>query len=178
MTMHKRTKRQPNTIPAADLEAAIQGTSGTIHIMLRLLSATGIRIQELLDIKQSDIETAEMRIKICGKGRKERYVYIDETTLKETQEYFDGRPEQPFGGIGQREVRHAIWQTLRKYSTARQLSPHAIRHTYATELAKQGCNVTTLASILGHEDIKTTQHYIDLAQSDTKQAQMEFKLIN
>ena len=77
----------------------------------------------------------------------------------------------------QREARYMIFKALRPYSRAKQLSPHAIRHTYATHLATEGVNVTTIASILGHNQIGTTQKYIDMSQSRTREASTNYQLI-
>lgn len=162
---------QPNTIPAEDIRAAYEKSTGVTKVMLGLLAVTGMRIQELLDIEWRDINFKDTAIRVTGKGNKQRTVYAtDETlsTLANVAAYYptDGRVFK----MEQREARFLIWQALKATSSARQLSPHAIRHTMATTWAKNGENAPTIARALGHNDIRTTQKYIDLAQTDTRTA--------
>lgn len=175
----KRAKTIPNTIPANDLRAAYDHAVGATKVMLGLLITTGIRIQELLDITWEDIDFEDLSIKITGKGNKQRRVYtqaaqLETLRLLKEQQAVSGR----IFTIDQRTARTMIWESLKPYSSARQLSPHAIRHTFATQLATQGVNVTTLAKILGHDRIGTTQQYIDMTQSDTRSVMTNNNIIN
>lgn len=175
----KRAKTIPNTIPTNDLIAAYDHAVGATKIMLGLLITTGIRVQELLDINWEDIDFEEKSIKITGKGNKQRKVYtqaaqLETLRLLKEQQAVSGR----IFTIDQRQARTMIWESLKPFSSAKQLSPHAIRHTYATQLATQGVNVTTLAKILGHDRIGTTQTYIDMTQSDTRSVMTNNNIIN
>lgn len=170
----KRQRKLCNTIPTGDLIAAQKHATGTVKVMLTLLVGTGIRLQEMLDIKKSDIEASENRIKIDGKGQKQRYVYLTKEAQETVTEYAKYSGFKLFGDITQRQVRMAIYLELRRFSQARQLSPHAIRHTFATNMAKNGANVATIQKVLGHESIKTTQKYIDLAQIDVREQILQF----
>lgn len=174
ISSHKVPKTIPNTINQEELETALAHSHGTLRVMLLILCKTGIRVQELLDIEQCDIDQNNGRIKIHGKGQKERFVYMQARYMAEVVDYCKGRPARIFGGIEQRAVRSAVYQHLSRYCRAKQLSPHAIRHTIATSMASQGCNVTTLATILGHESIKTTQKYVDLGASQVRQQMLQF----
>ena len=160
----------PNTIPEGDLEVCYHHSQGSVGLMIRLLYTTGVRIQELLDIEKTDIDADKLRIRIHGKGQRDRYVFTCPDVMQELVEYCEGRYGQPFAGIDQFAVRRAIYFELKKYSNAKQLSPHAIRHTFATKAAAQGCNATTLQVMLGHKQLKTTQKYIDLGRHDAQQA--------
>lgn len=174
----KQEKKQPRTIPTEDLVTATEHASGTLRIMLLILCTTGCRIQEMLDINAHDINQEEQTIIIHGKGKKERKVFATPEELKEIKAYAEGRPGKIFGDIDQRTVRHYIWEHLKRYSSAPQLSPHAIRHTLATNMAKHGANVTTISKLLGHENISTTQKYIDMSQQDIKAAAMNYRILN
>ena len=167
--MQKLPKRIVNTIPVDDLKQAISSARGTVKVMLTLLCATGIRVQEMLEITKADIEADEQRIKIHGKGNRERYVYLKEKDMKTVTEWAAQSDFKLFGEIEQRAARKAIYVELTRKSSARQLSPHAIRHTFATVMAKNGANVSSIASVLGHQSIRTTQKYIDMAQLDTRE---------
>lgn len=168
----------PKTIPVADIKEAYDHAQGFAKTMLGVISSTGIRIQEFLDIEVEDINTMENTLTIRGKGNKERKVYLDTTSIELLSSAMQG--EEPHGrlfSIDQRHARYLLWQALQQYTTARQLSPHVLRHTLATYMAKQGVNVATIAQILGHKDIKTTQKYIDLAEMETKQACLQHSII-
>lgn len=177
-SMQKQEKSLPNTIPTEDLVTATEHATGTLRVMLLILVTTGCRIQEMLDIEQCDINEEEQSIRIHGKGKKDRDVYATVEEIREIKEYAKGRPAKIFGGIEQRAARHAIYEHLSRYSKAKQLSPHAIRHTVATNMAKQGANVTCISKLLGHESIKTTQKYIDLSQQNVKDAAIKYSIIN
>lgn len=163
--MKKTQEKEPNIIPMQDLIKASKQAQGTLRVMINLLMYTGCRLQEMLDIDTKYVDYHEGSIKIQGKGKKWRKVYPPMEIMKELQAYCEGRPNKPFEGIGQREVREALYDHLKHYSSAPQLSPHAIRHTYATTLAKNGVPTTTIAQALGHTSIKTTQKYINMAEA-------------
>lgn len=174
MSYNKIPETIPNTIPTDDLKVAYRHGAGTTGLMIRLLYVTGIRLQEMLDIERADINPNELRITIHGKGAKDRYVYTTPDVMDELMEHIEGRNGKIFGNLDQREVRRAIYFELKKYSKAKQLSPHAIRHTFATRVAAAGCNTTTLQGMLGHKQLKTTQKYVDLGQQHIKQAYLQF----
>lgn len=170
--------RLPNTIPAADLSVAYENAEGVTKLMIGILATTGIRIQELLQLTWEDVNTTTGEMRINGKGGKQRIVYSQQYILKELREVERlGEQRGRMFYIEQREARMMIYEALRPYSKARQLSPHAIRHTLATTMAANGTNVTTIASILGHTDIRTTQKYIDMTQMGTREALQQASVI-
>lgn len=174
----KQEQRLPSTIPAEDIKQAYDNAVGLVKVWLGLLATTGIRISELLALRWEDVDFKCSSLDIMGKGRKERIVYTTPEYLELMRQAYERCPQT--GRIfryEQREARYMIFQALRPYSRAKQLSPHAIRHTYATHLASEGVNVTTIASILGHNQIGTTQKYIDMSQSRTRDASINNQLI-
>lgn len=165
----------PNTIPSEDLQAAYANSVGVVHVWLGLLSTTGIRISELLSLKWEDIDFKTCALEINGKGNKDRLVYTTPEYLELMRQAYERHPTD--GRIfrySEREARHMIWNALKPYSRATQLSPHAIRHSFATSLAKQGVNVATIATILGHSRIETTQKYIDMAQMNCQAVSAQY----
>lgn len=174
----KVTEKVPNTIPGDELRNAWAHSSGLARVWIGLLATTGIRISELLAMRWEDIDFTSNAIKIHGKGHKERIVYATADTLTElhvmnARKALSGR----IFNHQQRECRAIIWRALRPFCQAKQLSPHAIRHTFATNLATKGVNVSTIATILGHNRIETTQRYIDMAQADTRSVTAQYSLI-
>lgn len=175
----KKAETIPNTIPVSDIRKAWENANGVAKVMLGLLASTGIRIQELLDMTWENIDFESCSIKINGKGSKQRLVYTTPEHLETLKTLHDmgGR----FGRIftmEQRSARRIIFDALKPFSSAPQLSPHAIRHTMATNLANHGANVTTIATILGHKQIETTQKYIDMTQANCRQLCQQYTMFN
>lgn len=175
----KRAEQVPNTIPNGQLKQAYDNAIGATKYMLGILMTTGMRIQEVLDMtwESIDIETNAIRVK--GKGGKSRIVYTTSDVLEPVRNAMQyGRKSGKMWSIDQRQARMMIWQALRPYCTATQLSPHAIRHTFATNVAAHGGNVSTLAQILGHKHLETTQKYINMAQSPIRETCQQYNLLN
>lgn len=169
----------PNTIPSEDLQAAYANSVGVVHVWLGLLATTGIRISELLSLKWEDIDFKTCALEINGKGNKDRLVYTTPEYLELMRQAYERRPtEGRIFRYSERDARHMIWDALKPYSRAKQLSPHAIRHSFATSLAKQGVNVATIATILGHNRIATTQKYIDMAQMNCQAVSAQYSPLN
>lgn len=169
----------PNTIPSEDLQAAYKNCYGVVHVWIGLLSTTGIRISELLGLNWEDIDFKTCALEINGKGNKERLVYTTPEYLDLMRQAYERHPtEGRIFRYSEREARFMLWEALKPYSRAKQLSPHAIRHSFATSLAKNGVNVATIATILGHKSIETTQKYIDMAQMDCKAVSAQYSPLN
>lgn len=169
----------PNTIPSEDLQAAYKNSFGVVHVWIGLLSTTGIRISELLGLNWEDIDFKTCALEIKGKGNKERLVYTTPEYLDLMRQAYERHPaEGRIFRYSEREARFMLWEALKPYSRAKQLSPHAIRHSFATSLAKQGVNVATIATILGHKSIETTQKYIDMAQMDCRAVSAQYSPLN
>ena len=165
----------PNTIPSEDLQKAYEHSVGVVHVWIGLLSTTGIRISELLDLKWEDIDFKTCALEINGKGNKDRLVYTTPEYLELLKQAYERHPiEGRIFRYSERDARHMIWEALKPYSRSKQLSPHAIRHSFATSLARQGVNVATIATILGHNRIATTQKYIDMAQMDCRAVSAQY----
>lgn len=169
----------PNTIPSEDLQAAYKNSVGVVHVWIGLLSTTGIRISELLGLNWEDIDFKTCSLEIKGKGNKERLVYTTPEYLDLMRQAYERYPtEGRIFRYSERDARYMLWEALKPYSRAKQLSPHAIRHSFATSLAKQGVNVATIATILGHNRIATTQKYIDMAQMDCRAVSAQYSPLN
>lgn len=175
----KNPPQAPNTIPTGQLNEAYAHAVGATKFLLGLLMTTGMRIQEVLDMNWEDINFETQAIKVHGKGGKSRIVFSTPDVLEPARaahEYMHktGR----MWGIDQRTARHMVWEALKPFCNAPQLSPHAIRHTFATNIASHGGNVSTLGQILGHKHLETTQRYIDLAQAPVRQTCQQYTLFN
>ena len=141
-------------------------------LLLELLYATGIRVGELTKIKVSDIDFSNKTILILGKGNKERFVtygeYCEEILMKYLNDGYvllnSNKSEYLFlnkngGSLTERGVRYILDQIIKQTSLNKNISPHMIRHSFATHLLNEGCELTTVQKLLGHESIKATQIY-------------------
>lgn len=171
-------KSIPNTISVNELSMAMGKAKGLVKTMIQIIAETGIRLQELLNIKREDIDLENGTIKIHGKGNKERLVYISKELVSILRNQEVNGNKMYFEKITQRECRRQIWEALKDYCNSPQLSPHAIRHTYATVMAKKGMTATTLQKALGHERLETTQRYIDYAQVNVEREIRQLSLFN
>jgi integrase/recombinase XerD len=142
--------------------------------MVELLYATGLRVSELVALRPGDVNLEEGLLKTVGKGRKERLVPIgDEASswvgryVRESRPVLLGGRSAPQlfvnakGGTGLTRV--GFWKVLRGYATrlglARRLSPHVLRHSFATHLLEHGADLRAIQVMLGHADLSTTQIY-------------------
>ena len=165
----KLKEELPKTIEADAIRQALESntTPAAAKAAIAIIYETGIRLQELLDLRKEDIDPKSQSITITGKGRKQRTVYYGELTKKYGRCW---RGEQHT----QRGVRHLIFEALRPYSEAKQLSPHALRHTYACQLLNNGMRIEAISKLLGHEHLETTEVYAKLANKTAKNLYLQF----
>tara|TARA_Y100000590_G_scaffold470194_1_gene662676 strand:- start:8903 stop:9796 length:894 start_codon:yes stop_codon:yes gene_type:complete len=153
--------------------------------MVVLLYATGIRISELLQLETTDINLKEGYLRVTGKGQKQRvtpYGAFAATLLEEylsvTRPSLNPRSEKIFiNHLGRTLSRQAFWKwlkTMGKLCGIPQISPHLLRHTFATHLLQSGMNLRSLQMLLGHSDLSTTQIYTQLSPSHLKEAHQKF----
>ncbi len=151
-------------------------------LILEMLYATGVRVGELVGMKVSDIDLGNKTILILGKGNKERYVTYGEYCEDALKLYLnDGRnalntqnSDYVFlnhngGVLTERGVRYLLNQIIQKTSIHKNISPHMIRHSFATHLLNQGCDLLTVQKLLGHESIKATQIYTHVTTDRLKE---------
>jgi integrase/recombinase XerD len=151
--------------------------------MLQLLYATGLRVSELVNLKLAHLNAELGVLRALGKGNKERLVPVGRAALDAVQGYLgDGRPRLLKGRAseylfvtarGGRMVRQTFWHQLRKYGLqariARPLTPHVVRHSFATHLLERGADLRSLQLMLGHADISTTQIYTHVLRDRLRQ---------
>ena len=172
----KLAKKQPNTVNIDAIREVI--TDNRIGLKTRcqiaLLTETGIRLQEMLDMDTADVNPKQNSIRIMGKGNKERIVYYGETTRNLMNKYLGSRRGKIFSDT-QREVRTEVYYALCTHTTGRQLSPHALRHTYATIMLNNGAQLKTVSQLLGHDSVKTTERYAQMSNPTLRAQYINFK---
>lgn len=149
--------------------------------MLELLYGTGLRISELLNLKLSDIDLENCIIRCVGKGNKERIVPIGEYVLYYINEYLKYRPklsknkksEYLFlnnlgGGLSRFSFFKILKRLLREKNINVDVSPHTLRHSFATHMLEYGADLRTIQELLGHSDIATTKIYTHISNNRIK----------
>lgn len=150
-------------------------------LILEMLYATGVRVGELVNIKILDIDRKKKEIVILGKGNKERVVTYGEYCQDILEKYLeDGRNflnktdnsylflNQNGGQLTERGVRYILSELIKKTSVKKNISPHMIRHSFATHLLNEGCDLLTVQKLLGHESISATQVYTHVSTDRLK----------
>jgi integrase/recombinase XerD len=149
--------------------------------ILELLYATGLRVSELINLKKSDVNLDAGFVIALGKRSKERVVPLGSyarSILKSYLEHID--PTAPFlfpNGRGGVITRQAVWKLIRRYGLeigGVKVSPHTLRHTFATHLLEGGADLRSVQILLGHEDISTTQIYTHVDRKRLKELHKKY----
>ncbi|OQX55560.1 MAG: site-specific tyrosine recombinase XerD [Candidatus Aminicenantes bacterium 4484_214] len=155
--------------------------------LLELMYATGVRVSEVVHLKTTDLHCQE-RFLICrGKGNKERIIPLGEKAINFIQEYLTRvRPQWIkddtsiifLSAWGKGLTRQAVWKIIKKYcqqaGIRRQVSPHVLRHSFATHLLERGADLRSVQLMLGHSQITTTQIYTHVTQSRLRRVYDQF----
>ena len=185
----KRSPRFPKSLSEHDVEALL-GSPDTAaplglrdRAMLETLYATGLRVSELIALKLHAVNLQAGVVRVLGKGAKERLVPLGEEAVHWIERYVDearaslkGRREPDALFItarGAAMTRQAFWHLIRRYGARaipdKRLSPHVLRHAFATHLINHGADLRVVQMLLGHADISTTQIYTHVARERLKQ---------
>jgi integrase/recombinase XerD len=171
------TKEEVENLLAQPDPSTIQGQRD--RAMLEILYSTGLRVSELVNLKVTDMNFELGFVRTAGKGGKERIVPLGETASDQVRRYLaDTRPGflkrrtgSPFLFLtqqGKPMTRQYFWQVIGRYGRQiglqRNLSPHALRHSFATHLLENGADLRAVQMMLGHADISTTQIYTHITR--------------
>ena len=146
-------------------------------LILEMLYSSGVRVSELANMRLSDIDFNERKILILGKGSKERYVYYGSKCADLLDKYLkiDHR-DSPYLLIGkrkeklnEREIRAIVTDTAKKAGISVHVTPHTLRHTYATHMLNEGADLKSVGDLLGHESLSTTQIYTHVSNERLRQ---------
>ena len=150
-------------------------------LIIELLYATGVRVSELVNIKIKDINREEKLIKVLGKGNKERMVIYNNHTkkaldiyLKDGYNYFNKKSSEYLilnkngNKLSERYIREIINKKVSQASLDIKISPHTLRHTFATDILENGADLMTVKEFLGHESLNTTSIYTHITNEQIK----------
>lgn len=193
----KKSKRLPRFFEYNELEelfdACDLGTSlgQRDRLLLEMLYATGVRVSELVNIKVSDIDEDGHSILVLGKGNKERYVtygdycseildlylsdgYLKLNTNKSCYLFLNNNG----GNLTDRGVRYILDRIIKHTSIQKNISPHMIRHSFATHLLNEGCDIKTVQELLGHESLESTQIYTHVSNEHLRSVYLKCHPLN
>jgi integrase/recombinase XerD len=178
----------PEVLSAREVDSLLQAAVGPDpaavrdRAMLDLLYATGLRVSELVSLKLADVNTSAGYLMAFGKGGKERLVPMGEAASASVDGYIRTvRREQDRAGdnkflfltrLGDRMTRQAFWNIIKKRALlagiAKKISPHTLRHSFATHLLENGADLRSVQVMLGHADLSTTQIYTHVTRERLK----------
>ena len=155
--------------------------------MLELLYATGLRVSELINMQQSQINFNQGVLRIVGKGDRERLIPLTDDAQRWIRDFIDGprmeillerQTDYLFPTRrGNRMTRQAFWHIIKRYADKagiqKKLSPHSLRHAFATHLLNRGADLRVVQLLLGHSDLSTTQIYTHVARERLKELHSE-----
>ena len=180
----RRPLRVPGVITERQIEALLQApdlneTQGLRdRAMLELMYASGLRVSELVSLRSVQLGLNDGVVHIWGKGSKERLVPFGEEAGRWLQRYLDDARSEILGGrdsedlfvtrLGHQMTRQMFWKLIKRYALqagiTQHLSPHTLRHAFATHLLNHGADLRVVQMLLGHSDISTTQIYTHVAR--------------
>lgn len=152
------------------------------HIIISLLYSSGIRITELVNIKVIDISSNRNAVKVTGKGNKQRYVPIYNELMQKLGDYIKIRHESLVKGSdngylilnnrGGKITREYCWMLIKRYcekaGITKKVSPHTLRHSFATHLLTEGADLITIQMFLGHSSVSTTEIYTHVTDDNAR----------
>ena len=186
----RRSNRLPNVLGRAEVQRLLAAPSGTDPIALRdralleLMYASGLRASETTGLDVADVDLAEGLVKARGKGSKERIVPVGRTAQRAIGDYLaKGRPALVGARVQSRLflnfrggplTRQGLYKIIQRHARSAglggRMSPHTLRHTFATHLLAGGCDLRSVQEMLGHADVVTTQVYTHLSNNQLKKA--------
>jgi integrase/recombinase XerD len=173
----RRRKSLPHVLTVQDVERLLLDTTLTLQeqVMLELLYSCGLRVSELVALHRADLSLEAGYIKCLGKGLKERLIPLSDFSSNLVRLYTQTMPEQ--ARLFNRETgypvtRLDVWRLMKRLEgkLGKSLSPHMLRHSFATHLLENGADLRVVQELLGHRDIATTQIYTHISRGHLKAA--------
>ncbi|MFI4895068.1 MAG: site-specific tyrosine recombinase XerD [Steroidobacterales bacterium] len=189
IAMPKIGRSLPRSLSEAEVEALLAAPAVSEPLghrdrcMLEVLYATGLRVSELVHLKLGQVNLNQGVIRVLGKGNRERLIPLGEEAVRWLNSFIEGARADILldrstdflfpTRRGDRMTRQAFWHIIKRYarkaSVNRELSPHTLRHAFATHLLNHGADLRVVQMLLGHSDLSTTQIYTHVARERLKE---------
>ncbi len=190
----RRWQTIPDTVRYSQVEALLRAPVPTDEFYLRdralleLLFATGMRVSEATELNVDQINLTLGYVRCMGKGRKERLIPVGRAAIKAVQTYLELLRPRLLGERNEAALflsrtgrpldRTNVWRLVRKYATVagikQRLSPHTLRHSFATQLLAGGADLRIVQELLGHANVTTTQIYTHVDETRLKQVHRQY----
>jgi integrase/recombinase XerD len=170
----RKDKKLPSVLTLEEVDRILSLTKNLKHrCILMTIYSGGLRRSELINLKVADIDSRRMLIKICGaKGKKDRFTLLSERLVRELREYYiKYRPElwlfegQKGDKYSATSIEKIFRDAVKRADINKYVTPHTLRHSFATHLLEQGTNLRYIQELLGHASIKTTELYTHVASN-------------
>ena len=179
----KLPKRLPKVLTVDEIKEIFEEKlSVTERLILELLYGCGLRVSELVELDLKNIDTKAKYLRCFGKGAKERIVPVNSATINALNEYKNLRKliSEQFSVTSERLLLHEnghlytrqdVWRLMKKVGNEinRTISPHTMRHSFATHLLENGADLRVVQELLGHSDVSTTQLYTHVSKKRLKE---------
>ncbi len=165
-------RRLPRCLTQAEIKRLFQKTMGLKEeLILNILYSTGIRVTELANLRIHSIDLEERTLRIVGKRDKERVVLFSETTQRLLTSYVQHlKASSKVLGVSAKHIQRVVKQLGVRAEIQKPVSPHVLRHSFATHLLENGMDIRVIQELLGHASIATTQVYASVTQVHKKEA--------
>jgi len=189
----KKWERLPKALSFSDVHSLLESDSSHLDptavrdfVMFELLYSSGLRVSELVLLKMEDINFEAGFLRVLGKGSKERIVPANIRAIEKLKQYIGNerteilkKKRSPYLFVtnrGKPMTRQRFWQTIKKLGRklGLEISPHTMRHSFATHLLEGGADLRSLQKMLGHSDISTTQIYTKVTTNRLKQVYSKY----
>ncbi|MBI3313395.1 MAG: tyrosine recombinase XerC [Candidatus Omnitrophica bacterium] len=186
----KREKRLPLFLAIEEVTNLLEAPSKNSwdekrdKAVLEMLYSSGLRVSELVGLNHEDVDLVSGLVRVRGKGKKERIVPVGSVALKAIRDYLEHRPPKDgtenlkrplylnrYGGrITDRSIRRLILKYTKRIALNKEVSPHTLRHSFATHMLDRGADLRSVQELLGHENLSTTQIYTHVTTKRLKEA--------
>lgn len=153
--------------------------------ILEMLYSSGLRVSELVGLNREDVDLSSGMLRVRGKGKKERIVPVGRVAITAIKNYFEATPPREAGAsslqkpvfnnrlggrLTDRSIRRMILKYTRRIALTKDVSPHMLRHSFATHMLDRGADLRSVQELLGHENLSTTQIYTHVTTKRLKEA--------
>lgn len=186
----KREKRLPLFLAAEEVASLLEAPSKNSwdekrdKAILEILYSSGLRVSELVGLNHEDVDLVSGLVRVRGKGKKERIIPVGAVAIKAIRDYLEHRPPKDgaenlkrplylnrYGGrLTDRSIRRLILKYARRIALKKEVSPHTLRHSFATHMLDRGADLRSVQELLGHENLSTTQIYTHVTTKRLKEA--------